>query len=194
MIRNGHRREEQRWTHKPLRSAAGDTFDDAKGDGKCREHRQDAEEKHDSGHQDHRRISRTGGWFRPLPADGQLRPHGDAKREEDTQRTTEGCQAGSNLVAAFDHLPGEPRVGKPCSKPAPGDVGAASQRARSLADLGDEQFGELVAVAGAPVLRVPAEQALGLTCEFFGGFFHAAPQLRANRRSPTSATRRWAAR
>ena len=93
--------------------------------------------------------------------------------------------------------PAQAGQGEPGERPAADDVERASGRARPFPDLGNEQFGELVAVAIAPAARVPAEQSRGAPGGLVhvgpgsGGAAHAVPQFTASRRRPVSVTRAW---
>src|ERR1700722_18448084 len=85
--------------------------------------------------------------------------------------------------------PGETR-----QRPAADDVEGAGGRARPFLDVGDQQLGELVAVAIAPGPWIAAQQALGARRGVAGTAAHADIQFVASRRRPTSVTRACAAR
>ncbi len=89
---------------------------------------------------------------------------------------------------------GETEARQSCHPSAPGHVDRPTPRMRSLHQISGQQRGELVAVADPPALRIPAQQPGGTVSDVVGEDGHAVPQLPDRRRSPTSATRRWAAR
>ena len=121
--------------------------------------------------------------------------HRATPRDRNTpEQVPERRQAGPDLVSGIDGVAGEPGRDEPRQHAADGHVGVAAPRIRPLADVRDEQFGELIAVPGPPVPGVPAEQAGGAPGRGLGPVAHAAPQPAASRRSPSSATRRWASR
>ena len=132
---------------------------------------------------------------RPLPADGELGPDGEGEHDEDGQRRADRDQAATLPVHVVEGLPAQARGGGARHHGvARRHRATASERTRSLLHVGDEQFDELVAVAGAPFLRVPAEQALCPVLEVRFRPPHAGPHVPARRRSPRSAILRWVAR
>ena len=118
------------------------------------------------------------------------------KAEEDGRAAGERGEAGADLRRGLRRAAAQPGVREPRDDPAPDHVRRARPRPRSLADVGDQELGELLAVARPPRLGVPAQQPRGarrgtvplrLAAQ-------ARPQFPARRRNPRSATRRCASR
>ena len=149
---------------RPRASSAGHPRHHAPRHGQRGEQRQDGEDQHRSGHHERRHGGTGGVRPGPLPADGELRPHGAADTEEDGCATGERGEAGAGLGRGLGRAPAQPGVREPGHDPAPDHVRRPRPRPRALAEVGDQEFGELLAVAGPPRLRVPAEQPRGPLC------------------------------
>ena len=90
--------------------------------------------------------------------------------------------------AGVERAPAEPGAGRVApAAPLAGHVGVAAPRTRTLGEVGDEQLGELVAVAGAPAPGVPAQQAGRRARAAAAGdaSLTSTPSSPASRRSPS---------
>ena len=124
--------------------------------GEQRQHGEDQDRPghHERGHGGARGVRRG-----PLPADDELGPDGAADTEEDGRAAGERGQAGPGLRAGqlrdLRRAAAQPGVGEPGDEAAPDHVRRARRRPRPLGEVGHQQLGELLAVAGPPGPRVP---------------------------------------
>ncbi len=112
-------------------------------------------------HRPHRECRRGAVRGRPLPADRQLGPERDAEREEDRQADGERSEARPQPVRRLAGVTRKPALRELRVQRRTRDVGRSRRRARTLEQVGDQEFGELVAVALAPRRRIPAHEARG---------------------------------
>ena len=115
-----------------------------------------ADEHHRHRHDDHGQLGGHGAGPGPLPADRQLGPEGEGEDEEAGHGGAERDQAPTGLVATIERLAAQPGHGETGHEAPTGDVEPAPEGVGSLVDLGHEQLGELLAVAGAPLAGIPA--------------------------------------
>ncbi len=122
----------------------------------------------------------------------------DQRATPDTRNNAVAQPAAVRLRAAWRSgssvRPATPAAARRAVVPLTARSTARPRHVGSLVEIGHQELGELLAVAGAPFARVPAQGAPGSPPERRLALAHAAPQVPARRRRPTSAMRRWAAR
>ena len=133
----------------------------------------------------------------PLPADEQLRPHGDARREEGGERDGDPAEARAHLKLTATGETGQATRLAARHDTAPRDVQRAPCGGGSLVELVDQQRHELLAVPLAPRPRVPGGEPTGPSLGIAPGAAHDGDHPASRRRSPSTATwrcsRRWVA-
>ena len=148
----------------------------------------------DGRHRHHGDGRARGARRRPVPADGQLGPHRDAEGQERGQRARGRGQARPDLLRRLQRVTGQARAGEPGQQAAAGHVRGAPPRPGLLGELRDEQFGELIAIAGPPRAGYQRSSRAARRAGASRGAVTVCPSRSARRRSPTSATRRWSSR
>ena len=122
------------------------------------------EEKGEKGdgdrHHDHGDLGLHGVRSGPLPADRELGPDGHGHDEEARQRPAQGHQGAAGTIGGGERSTGQPGDGETGHDAAAEDVDEPGCRVWPLVELGHQERGELLAVAGAPLLRVDAQQPL----------------------------------
>ena len=116
-------------------------------------------EHHRHRHDDHGQLGGYGVGAGPLPADRQLGPQGQGQDEEAGDGGAERDEAPTGLVATIERLAGQPGDGETGDEAATGDIEDAPRRVGSLLDLGQEELGELLAVAGPPLAGIAGRRA-----------------------------------
>ena len=138
-----------------------------------------------------------------LPVDDQLGA-GTAPATRKTASSRERAEAGwprGRAPARSPRAPGGQRV-RPAgprrpagpSRPPRATSRVRAGRPRALRDVADQQFGELLAVAGPPAGRVPAQQPARPGRRAVSRRVTRSPSSAPRRRSPASVTRRCASR
>ena len=174
--------------------AARQRADERPHDRNGRGHRQGRQNRHRSGHQHHRDSDRVAAGWLPPPADDNLGPHRHPDEEAGSQRPHERRNARIDLLRRSERLIPDARLTQPSDGRTAQDIRGQRQRTAALAQVLDEQLDELIAVAGPPLGRIAAHEPPSATGDAVVGRSHARPTFRVSRRSPTSATRRCAAR
>ena len=96
---------------------------------------------------------------RPLQADRQLSPHHRADQSGHGRAGRERGQAGPGRGRGVQRMAGQARAGQPGAQAGGRYIDRAPPGRSLLGLLGDQQLGELVAVAVAPAARIPQQQA-----------------------------------